>query len=157
MIEDKPENIEISVGTIHGFQGDQCEIILAVFNPPPVGTGSKDRIMLNNKNIINVAISRASDYLFILLPHPKTDVYENLIELQSLCGIVEDNNKDILYSIINSGKIEQKMWEEKDYIEKNTSVTTHQLANVYTSPEYIYEVRIDENAVDIQVRGNLLF
>ena len=155
--EDKPENIEISVGTIHGFQGDQCEIILAVFNPPPVGTGSKDRIMLNNKNIINVAISRASDYLFILLPHPKTDVYENLIELQSLCGIVEDNNKDILYSIINSGKIEQKMWEEKDYIEKNTSVTTHQLANVYTSPEYIYEVRIDENAVDIQVRGNLLF
>lgn len=155
--EDKPENIDISVGTIHGFQGDQCEIILAVFNPPPVGTGSKDRIMLNNKNIINVAISRASDYLFILLPHLKTDVYENLIELKSLCGIVEDNNKNILYSIINSERIEQKMWEEKDYIEKNTSVTTHQLANVYTSPEYIYEVRIDENAVDIQVRDELLF
>ena len=152
---DKPENVDISVGTIHGFQGDQCEIILAVFNPPPVGTGSKDRIMLNNKNIINVAISRASDYLFILLPHRDTYVYENLIELKSLRRIV-DNNK-IIYSIINSEEIEQKIWKEKDYIEKNTFVTTHQLANVYTSSEYIYEVRIDENAVDIQVRDDLLF
>ena len=54
-------------------------------------------------------------------------------------------------------KYHNRLFSRKDYIEKNTSVTTHQLANVYTSPEYIYEVRIDENAVDIQVRDELLF
>lgn len=30
-----PSNIQISAGTIHGFQGDECDIIFAIFNPPP--------------------------------------------------------------------------------------------------------------------------
>ena len=54
---DIPSNVEILVGTIHGFQGDQCDIIITVLNPPTDIKVAADKIMLNNRNIINVAIS----------------------------------------------------------------------------------------------------
>lgn len=148
---DIPVNVEILVGTIHGFQGDQCDIILAVFNPPRGIKAAADRIMLNNKNILNVAISRASDYLFVLLPHPDSYGYENLIEINKLCGIA--NRKCQPVGLFNSEVIEKAIFGNKDFIEQNTFVTTHQVANVYTSVSGLYEIRIDENAVDIQTSG----
>lgn len=146
---DIPEFVEISVGTIHGFQGDQCEIIFAVFNPPTGINVAADRIMLNNKHIINVAISRSSDYLYILLPHSDSYGYENLIEINHLCAIAKENAQNV--SITNSDYIEKMILGSNNFIEANTFVTTHQLANVYTKGAAMYEVRIDENAVDIQV------
>ena len=52
--EDVPSEIDIQVGTIHGFQGDECDIIFAVFNPQPSITAVKD-IFLNKRYIINVS------------------------------------------------------------------------------------------------------
>lgn len=140
------------VGTIHGFQGDQCDIIITVFNPPTGIKVAADRIMLNNRNVLNVAISRASDYLFVLLPHPDSYGYENLIEINKLCGIA--NRKCSSVCVVNSEIIEQAIFDKKYFIEQNTFVTTHQVANVYTSVSGLYEVRIDENAVDIQTAGD---
>ncbi len=40
---------------------------------------------------------------------------------------------------------------EPYFIEENSFVTTHQLTNIYTEPSTKYEVRIDENSVDIQL------
>lgn len=148
---DIPSNVEILVGTIHGFQGDQCDIIITVLNPPTGIKVAADKIMLNNRNIINVAISRASDYLFILLPHPDSYGYENLIEINKLCGIA--NRKCSSVALFNSEVIEKAIFNKSDFIESNTFVTTHQVANVYTSASGLYEVRIDENAVDIQTAG----
>ena len=148
---DIPLNVEVLVGTIHGFQGDQCDIIITVFNPPTGIKVASDRIMLNNRKIINVAISRARDYLFILLPHPDSYGYENLIELNRLCGIA--NQKCASVGVYNAEIIEKSVFGNKGYIESNTFVTTHQVANVYTNPSSLYEVRIDENAVDIQTTG----
>lgn len=148
---DIPINVEILVGTIHGFQGDQCDIIITVFNPPTGIKVAADRIMLNNRNILNVAISRASDYLFVLLPHPDSYGYENLIEINELCGIA--NRKCQSVCVFNSEIIEKAIFGKKDFIEQNTFVTTHQVANVYTSVSGLYEIRIDENAVDIQTSG----
>ena len=148
---DIPSNVEILVGTIHGFQGDQCDIIITVLNPPTGIKVAADKIMLNNRNIINVAISRASDYLFILLPHPDSYGYENLIEINKLCGIA--NRKCTSVALFNSEVIEKAIFNKRDFIESNTFVTTHQVANVYTSASGLYEVRIDENAVDIQTSG----
>ena len=54
--EKLPKEIDVQVGTIHGFQGDECDIIFAVFNPPPMISSSND-IFLNKKNIITVYIS----------------------------------------------------------------------------------------------------
>ena len=148
---DIPSNVEILVGTIHGFQGDQCDIIITVFNPPTGIKVAADRIMLNNRNILNVAISRACDYLFVLLPHPDSYGYENLIEINNLCGIANRHCTSV--AIFNSELIEKAIFNKKDFIESNTFVTTHQVANVYTSASGLYEVRIDENAVDIQTAG----
>jgi hypothetical protein len=149
---DIPEFVEVAVGTIHGFQGDQCEIIITVFNPPTGIKVAADRIMLNNRNIINVAISRASDYLFVLLPHPDSYGYENLIEINKLCSIAKQKVKSV--TVLNSDQIEKGMFANSHYVEDNTFVTTHQLANVYTSAASLYEVRIDDNAVDIQVSSD---
>lgn len=146
---DIPANVEMSVGTIHGFQGDQCDIILAVFNPPKGIGMAADRIMLNNKSVLNVAISRASDYLFVLLPHPDSYGYSNLIEINKLAGIVKRHVK--FNAVINADVIEQYIFGNRSYIESNTFVTNHQAANVYTKAVCRYEVRIDDNAVDIQV------
>ena len=148
---DIPSNVEILVGTIHGFQGDQCDIIITVLNPPTGIKVAADKIMLNNRNILNVAISRASDYLFVLLPHPDSYGYENLIEINKLCGIA--NRKCSSVALFNSDVIEKAIFNKRDFIESNTFVTTHQIANVYTSASSLYEVRIDENAVDIQIAG----
>ena len=148
---DIPSNVEILVGTIHGFQGDQCDMIITVFNPPTGIKVAADKIMLNNRNILNVAISRASDYLFVLLPHPDSYGYENLIEINKLCGIA--NSKCSSVSLFNSEVVEKAIFNKGDFIELNTFVTTHQVANVYTSTSGLYEVRIDENAVDIQTAG----
>lgn len=148
---DIPSNVDILVGTIHGFQGDQCDIIITVLNPPTGIKVAADRIMLNNRNILNVAISRAKDYLFVLLPHPDSYGYENLIEINKLCGIA--NKKCPSVALFNSDVIEKAIFNKRNFIESNTFVTTHQVANVYTSTSGLYEVRIDENAVDIQTSG----
>ncbi len=148
---DIPSNVEILVGTIHGFQGDQCDMIITVLNPPTGIKVAADKIMLNNRNILNVAVSRARDYLFVLLPHPDSYGYENLIEINKLCGIA--NRKCSSVALFNSDVIEKTIFNKRDFIESNTFVTTHQVANVYTSASGLYEVRIDENAVDIQTAG----
>lgn len=151
---DKPDNVEINVGTIHGFQGDECDIIFAVFNPPTGLKGAAEKIMLNNRSIINVAISRASDYLFVLLPHHKTDYYDNLVELKKLCWISKGMENDGNVTLNNCEKIEENIFEDRAFIEKNTFVTSHQLTNVYTQSEKRYEVHIDEKSVDIQLSGD---
>lgn len=151
---DKPDNVEINVGTIHGFQGDECDIIFAVFNPPTGLKGAAEKIMLNNRSIINVAISRASDYLFILMPHSDTDYYDNLVELKKLCSICKGMENDGNVTINNCENFEENIFEDRAFIEKNTFVTSHQLTNVYTQSEKRYEVHIDEKSVDIQLSGD---
>ena len=53
--------------------------------------------------------------------------------------------------MVNADGIEEIIFKERGYIERNTFVTSHQMANVYSKPASRYEVRIDENSVDIQI------
>lgn len=145
------ENVEISVGTIHGFQGDECDVVVAVFNPP-VGIGSEkyaSKSFLNRQNIVNVAISRARDCLFVLMPDTDTYGFQNLKKLGGLVNYAttELTNETTL---IHSTELEKRMFDDSNWIDRNTFVTSHQLANVYGDSNYKYEVRIDDNAVDIQ-------
>jgi superfamily I DNA and/or RNA helicase len=80
---DIPDSVVVDVGTIHGFQGDECDIVIALFNPPPSISTSKD-MFLNRQNIVNVAISRAKDYLFVLLPDDETENVQNLFLINIL-------------------------------------------------------------------------
>ena len=149
-VRDIPESIRFNVGTIHGFQGDECDMVFVVFNPPKSITTQADRIMLNKKHIINVAISRARDYLFLLIPHRDTEGYANLREINTLGRIIIDTCPGH-YQYYTSDDIEKILFGRTRYIEENTFVTSHQMANVYTETGVKYEVRIDDYSVDIQI------
>jgi len=64
-------NLKITCGTIHSFQGDECDIMINLFNPPNRISKSPN-MFLNRQNIINVAVSRARDYLILLVPDEHT-------------------------------------------------------------------------------------
>lgn len=148
---DARENVEISVGTIHGFQGDECDVVVAVFNPP-LGIGSEkyaSKSFVNRQNIVNVAISRARDCLFVLMPDTDMYGFQNLKKLGGLVNYATTALKDETL-LIHSTELEKRMFDDSNWIDRNTFVTSHQLANVYGDSNYKYEVRIDDNAVDIQ-------
>lgn len=147
-----PECVSVEVGTVHRFQGGQCDMIITVLNPPMGLKTASERVFLNNKNIINVSISRAKDYLCILLPHCDTDGYENLYEINALGNIAKKDPENV--ANYTCDQIEEIIFGRKFYIESNTFVTSHQLANVYSKAVKRYEIRIDEKSVDIQL-GNV--
>lgn len=144
------DNVEMSIGTVHGFQGDECDVIIAVYNPPASGMKMMaDKTFMNRKNILNVAVSRAKDYLFMLIPNKEYESFHNLVEIQTLGRIVVDHHLERF--TYTEGQVEKVIFGESYFIEENSFVTTHQLTNVYTDPSTRYEVRIDENSVDVQL------
>lgn len=148
--EDINNGVDVSIGTVHGFQGDQCDIIIAVYNPPASGmVRASDKTFINKKNILNVAICRAQDYLFVLMPDKD---YEHFDDLQAKnIGVIALERREEL-TLHTAQEIEKIMYGDSHYLEHNTFVTTHQLANVYTSPSSKYEVRIDDKSIDIQIK-----
>ena len=62
---------------------------------------------------------------------------------------MNETGKDVLEYTCDD--IERIIFGKPFYIEHNSFVTTHQLANVYTEGAKKYEVRIDTASVDIQI------
>lgn len=149
----KPSAIEVEVGTIHGFQGDECDIIVAVFNPPPTLSLSP-QIFLNKQNILNVAISRARDYLFIVMPDDETEGISYLQNIREIEEIVKSSGSG--FTEYASSQIEEIIWGNAQYLQENTFSTTHQTVNVYRQPEHKYEVRSDDSAIDVQIHERSL-
>lgn len=143
----KSDTINVQVGTIHGFQGDECNIIIAVLNPPP-SISSDSRMFLNKQNILNVAISRARDNLFIVMPDAETENIGNLRKVTEIEKLVKASGA---YCEYGSNEIEKMIWGDARYLEENTFSTGHQMVNVYRKPERYYEVRSDDSAIDIQI------
>lgn len=147
-----PNGISIFCGTVHSFQGDECNIMLTVFNAPENITDS-DKMFLNRQNIINVAISRARDALIVLMPNDKTEKVENLKIVKELESLM-DNSKEF-FQELDSQFVERWMFGKENYLEENTFSTGHQAVNVYGVPERRYEVRSEDEAVDIQLHNQL--
>ncbi len=141
------KEIDVQVGTIHGFQGDECDIIFAVFNTPPTITSGKD-MFLNKRNIINVSISRAKDYLFIVMPDDNTDNVSNLGLVKRVEQLFKSGDT---YSEFKAHDLEQLIFGNSCYLEENAFSTGHQSVNVYGLPEKCYEIRSEDNAVDVQI------
>jgi superfamily I DNA and/or RNA helicase len=137
--------VEIQTGTIHGFQGDECDIILDLLNPPPT---ISPKVFLNNQNILNVSISRARDYLILIVPEET----EGLTRLKKLLTLIQTDEEIKPYcQEWSTAEIEKIIFQQENYIDKNCFVTTHQNVNVYSTPDKKYEVRCEDNAIDVQV------
>lgn len=147
-----PENVDVQVGTIHGFQGDECDIIFAMFNPPPTISGSSD-MFLNKRNIVNVSISRARDYLFVLMPNDATEKVQNLKLVKRVEALFKSQGE---FTEEHTAEIEKLIFGSSTFIEDNAFSTSHQLVNVYSEPERRYEVRTEENAVDVQIHETVI-
>lgn len=145
--ENLPKEVDVQVGTIHGFQGDECDIIFAVFNTPPSISSSKE-MFLNKKNIINVSISRAKDYLFVVMPDDETENVNNLRLVKRVESLIQSTDD---WNEFASPDLEELMFNDPKYLENNAFSTSHQSVNVYGLPEKIYEVRTEESAVDVQI------
>lgn len=147
---DIPSTVTVNVGTIHSFQGDECNIVFAVFNPPSNLKSGASEAHINNRNIINVAISRAQDYLCVLMPSADCEGFSNLIELNRLGKIAKNNLRETT-GVLNPFEVERLVFGSTNYLYNNIFVTSHQTANVYTKPAAHYEVRCDDKSIDIQV------
>ena len=142
-----PSNVRVQAGTIHGFQGDACDTIIAVFNPPPSISDSKD-MFLNKLNIINVSISRARDCLFVLMPDEETEHIDRLKLVNKVEQLIKCGESFLEYG---ADEIEEVMFGRAGYLEENTFSTSHQNVNVYGLPEKRYEVRSEDTAIDVQI------
>lgn len=132
-------NCKVTTGTIHRFQGDECDIMILLLNPP---ANPSEYSHVNNDNIINVAMSRARDYLFFVMPQSQLDGFNIKRRLRDLAP---------KKSIFTYPQLEKLIFGETDYIERNTNVTCHLPVNVYSDSMLKYEVRISDTALDIQI------
>lgn len=134
----------VTCGTVHKFQGGECDIMIVVMNYP--NTYSGENANINNLNIMNVAMSRAKDYVFFL--SPEKNVGEKAIYPMN----------DELFRQLPTGfnfqhahTIEKIMFGDETFIAKNASLKSHLPVNVSTPTGKRYEVRISDTALDIQI------
>lgn len=131
----------VTSGTVHKFQGDECDIMFIVLNPPAnVTSGSH----VNKDNIINVAMSRARDYIFFIVPDGQIDGFK---VKNRLGKIVQTEEK----TITHCSQIGEVIFGNKNFIYENTNVACHLPVNVYYDTCSRYEVRIDDTTLDIQI------
>jgi hypothetical protein len=163
-------NLDYHADTIHGFQGGQKDIVFCLFNTPvrygesggnpsfTGGTSDKNTIMLNKKYIINVGISRARKYLFLLIPDEKyrdqdkrVGNYDRLIELNNLLNVVNDRIDVDSINDISSDLLEKHLFNRQDYILRNSINVSHDKVNVYSVPYKRYLISNDDKNIDIQI------
>ena len=144
---DISENAKVYSDTVHGFQGDECDIVFFVCNPNNYFYSGHKKALLSKEYIYNVAISRARDYLVVL--HPYTAIRNNKF-INEIGLAYKDNfgNKKIL----NSKEIEKELFDDENYIENNSYVSGHDNVNVFGISEMKYFIKANETAIDIQLR-----
>ena len=135
----------IVAGTIHGFQGDECDIIITLLNS---SNKLSTKQFINNFNILNVAISRAKQYLVIIAPEKSIKGYSELNYLTNIDKLI-DESKD--HKEYKSEQIEYILFNNERYISSNSYVTTHKKVNLYDKSEYKYEIRCNDEAIDIHI------
>lgn len=70
------EKVKIYADTVHGFQGDECDLVFFISNPNNYYYTGHPKGLLSKEYIYNVAISRARDYLIVL--HPFSTISNNI-------------------------------------------------------------------------------
>ncbi len=141
------ENINVICDTVHGFQGDECDIVIFVINPNNTYYTGHPNSLLSKEYIYNVAISRAKDYLWILCPYKSIG---NNIHVNKLVDIADKNK-----TMIESSEIERYLFGESDFIVRNTYLTGHDNINVFGQVEMNYFIKAGTTAIDIQLKKRI--
>lgn len=141
------ENVKVYSDTVHGFQGDECDIVFFVCNPNNYYYTGHEKSLLSKEYIYNVAISRAKDYLVILHPYSKITNNKFINQVGSSYRNNFGNAR-----IINSGEIEKVLFSEENHIENNSYVSGHDNVNVFGLSEMKYFIKSNDTAIDIQLR-----
>ena len=129
-------------------------MVFAVFNPS--SARSQFSYFLKKEFIINVAISRAKDYLFILLPDEDTEGFDRLDLIHenypgSLLRIIKSLPTEMV-AYMNANDLERKIMGKTDYFQKNSFTNVHQHVNIYSELLKDYIVRVSGNALDIHIK-----
>lgn len=140
------ENIKVISDTVHGFQGDECDIVFFVCNPNNYRYTGDKKALLSKEYIYNVAISRAKDYLIVL--HPYTAIPKN--NFINKIGHSYRNNFGNT-KILNANDIEHILFNDRNYIETNCYVSGHDNVNVFGLSEMKYFIKSNDTAIDIQL------
>lgn len=140
-------NVKVISDTVHGFQGDECNIVFFVCNPNNYFFSNNEKALLSKEYIYNVAISRAKDYLIVL--HPFTAIPNN-----KFISKIEHSYKNNFGNtkILNANEIENILFNDRNYIESNSYVSGHDNVNVFGLSEMKYFIKANETAIDIQLR-----
>ena len=141
------DRIKIFADTVHGFQGDECDIVFFIVNPNNYYYSGHPKSLLSKEYIYNVAISRARDYLIIV--HPFETITNNTF-VNKLKNIYEKNFEDVEF--VTASTIEQEIFGNKSYIYENSFLTGHDTINVFGQDEKKYSIKANPNAIDIQLR-----
>lgn len=138
------DECSVSCGTVHKFQGGECDIMIVVMNYP--NTHSGENANINNLNIMNVAMSRAKDYVFFLSPEKRIGEKAIYPMNDELFRQLPNN-----FNFYHAHALEKIMFDDETFIAKNASLKSHLPVNVSTPTGKRYEVRISDTALDIQI------
>ena len=84
----------------------------------------------------------------MVMPDDDTDKVENLRLIKRVEKLFDEETN---FGEFSAQDIENLLFGTKNYIEDNSFATGHQNVNVYGKLERKYEIRSEENAVDIQL------
>jgi superfamily I DNA and/or RNA helicase len=137
---------QIIIGTVHRFQGEEFDIVLNLFNVPP---RISPQIFPNRQHIVNVAISRAKDFLILIIPEIK-----GIEQLKRIEQLIFNHDEIKTYSKIYSSTELEELILEKNFIVENTQIRERHNINVYydEKTECKYEIRLDDVGVDVQIK-----
>ncbi len=142
------EEVKVYSDTVHGFQGDECDIVFFISNPNNYYYTNHPKCLLSKEYIYNVAISRAKDYLIIL--HPYSTIRDNEF-IEKISQSYRNNFGNHL--VRPSSEVEKILFGKEKFIENNTYITGHDNVNVFGLTDMKYFIKSSESAIDIQLRN----
>jgi hypothetical protein len=81
------------------------------------------------------------------MPDDDTEKVDNLTLIKRVENLIMDSD----FAFFQADDIENIIWGNKSFIEDNSFSTSHQTVNVYGEPERRYEIRSEDEAVDVQI------
>lgn len=140
-------DIQVIADTVHGFQGDECDIIFYISNPSSYLQSPHPKSLLANDFIYNVAVSRARDYLIIVNPF-------NTLHRNYYINKIKSIAADFFMAPIrikSSSHIEKILFNNSSYIDDNTFITNHDDVNIYGADIYKYFIKKNSVSIDFQI------